>query len=139
MGIRMETARTKQIGGAILAWLLSALLFLLLAAFLIARMKLGSQWIDGASAAVVFLSSFAASIFLFRGRKGDRPWFPALLLWVVIASLLLMLGFLIDSDAVSLSGLLRVLLSSLLGSFCGILMKASPKRKSRQGRFMKMK
>ena len=137
MCIHLETARTKQIGGAILAWLISSLLFLLLAAFLIGRLRLGGQWIGGASAAVVFLSSAAAGIFLFLGRKGERPWIPALLLWVVIASSLLMLGFLINSDAVSLSGLLRVLLCSLLGCFCGILLNASPNKNRKRGRIRK--
>ena len=131
MGIRMESAGTKHIVGAVLAWLTSSMLLLLLAAFLIGRLKLGSQWIEGISAAVVCLSSAAASVFLFRGRKGERPRLSALLLWVVTAATLLMLGFLIDSDAMSFSGLIRVLVSSLLGSLSDILLKGTAKRKKR--------
>lgn len=134
MSIRMENARSKKIVAAILVWLLTAMLLLSISALLIGRMKLGSQWIGAASAAVVAVSSAAASIVLYRGRKGGRRWMPALLLWLVIASTLLMLGFLIDSDAMSLTGLARVLVCSLLGSICGTLIKGTAKRKAMRGR-----
>ena len=137
MNIRMETARTKQIGGAILAWLLTALLLLLLAALLIGGMKQGGRWIRIASAAVVFLSSAAACAVFLRGKKTEKPWMSVLLLWLVTASSLLMLGFLIDSDAMSPAGLARVLTSSLLGSLCGLSIKRSANRRTKKRGGMK--
>lgn len=60
---------------------------------------------------------------------------PALLLWLVLASTLLMIGFLISSEKMSLNGLLRVLLSSLIGTICGAWIKKPGDKRRRAGRW----
>lgn len=139
MTVSVEKGRTKQILCALWVWLLSAAMMLLGADLLIGRMKLGSNWISAAAAAVILISSAAASFVLFRGKKGSRSLMPALLLWIVTASVLLMLGFLINCDTMSLSGLVRVLLSSLVGSLSGTLFQRTEKRKTRTGKFVRGK
>ena len=139
MSIILEKGRTKQLLGALMIWLLSTVMLTLFADLLIARLKLGSQWISVAAAAIVLISSCAASFYLFGRSKGMRALMPALLLWVVIASTLLMLGFLIDSDAVCLSGSIRILACSLIGSLSGLLNKRTEKRRRKTSKFAKAK
>ena len=62
-----------------------------------------------------------------------------MLLWLVTASTLLMIGFLVNSDAMDLKGLIRVLASSLLGSFLGALIKKPGKKGTKVKKFVKMK
>lgn len=137
MSICLEKSRTKRIGAALLTWLLTAALSLLIAVLLIDRLKLDSRWIGIAAAAVVFLSTLMASLILFYGTKSGVPWMKALLLCLVTASTLLMLGFLLNSEAVSLPGLIRILTGSLFGSFVGMMIRRTEKRRTGKGRFMK--
>ncbi len=135
MNISIEKGRTKRLVGVLLIWLASALLLSLMADLLIGRMKLGSQWISISAAVIVCFSSFAASLVLFQSTNRGRMIMTALLLWLVLASSLLMIGFLISSEKMSLNGLLRVLLSSLIGTFCGAWIKNPGDKRKRAGRW----
>lgn len=136
MSISLEKSRTKQIGAALLAWILSAAILVTSAALLIDRLTLDSKWIGIAAAAVIFLSAFSASLVLFRGEKSTQRWMKALLLWLVISSTLLMFGFLSDGNSMSLRGLIRILACSLLGSLAGMVIGRPEKKKTGKRRFM---
>ena len=139
MSICWDKCRTKRIGIALLAWLVTAALVLFAAVLLIDQLKLNSKSIDYAAAAAIALASFAASLALRRGVKGGSRWKSALLLWLVTACTLLMLGFLADSDAMSLSGLIRILAGSLLGCLTALLFCGKEKKRTGKGKFMKTK
>lgn len=139
MNKSIEKYKTKRIGGALLAWLMTAALLMLVSAAMIGRMRLRKESIVIASAGIIVIASAAASLILFRSTKGSKRWMPALLLWAVIASTLLMLGFLIDNERMTASGSIRILLSSLTGSLTGVLLTGKQKRNAGRGKFMKAK
>ena len=139
MSISLEKGRTRQILGALLIWMVSAVVMALAADLLIGRLKLGSQCISIAAASILCLSSFAASLVMFHRANGGRKIMPMMLLWLVTASTLLMIGFLVNSDAMDLKGLIRVLASSLLGSFLGALIKKPGKKGTKVKKFVKVK
>lgn len=126
MSISLEKGRTKQILRALLIWLLSAFVLALIADLLIVRLKLNTRWIAAASTVILFLASAASSCSLFHEAKGNR-WMPAALLGLVMASTLLMTGFLVNSESVNLAGLVRVLAGSLLGAVVGARIRRSEK------------
>lgn len=139
MNKSVEKNRIKRIGLALLVWLITAVLLIIAAAALIGRMKLRTESIAIAAAGITLISSAAASVTLFLGTKGGKHLMPALLLWVVTASALLMLGFLIDSKGMNGRGLLRVLLCNLIGSMAGVLLPGKQKLGRGKGKFMKAK
>lgn len=118
MSISLEKGRAKLILSALLIWLLSVFVLALIADLLILRLELDSRWIAVASSVILFLSSAASSFSLLHGAKGKR-WMSAALLGLVMASTLLMTGFLVKSESVDLAGLVRVLAGSLLGAAVG--------------------
>ena len=136
MSISLEKGRTKQILFSLLIWLLSAVVLALIADLLILRLKLNSRWIAAASSVILFLASAASSCSLFHGAKGNR-WMPAALLGLVMASTLLMTGFLVNSESVDLAGLARVLAGSLLGAAVGAWIRRPYKKNS--ARFIQRK
>lgn len=139
MSISLEKGRTRQILGALLIWMISAFVMALAGDLLIGRLKLGSQCISIAAASILCLSSFAASLVMFHSANGRRKIMPVMLLWLVTASTLLMIGFLVNSDAMDLKGLIRVLASSLLGSVLGELIKKPGKKGTKVKKYVKLK
>ena len=139
MNKSIDKERGKRILRVLLAWLLTALLLVIAASALIARMKLGKDSIPFAAAGIILISSAVASLFLYRGLKNGKRLPPALLLWVVIASTLFMLGFIMNSEGMDAGGLLRVLISSLVGCLFGLLLPGKQKRHPRNNKFMTAK
>ena len=136
MSISLEKGRAKQILNALLIWLLSVFVLALIADLLILRLELDSRWIAVASSVILFLASAASSFSLLHGAKGKR-WMSAALLGLVMASTLLMTGFLVKSESVDLAGLVRVLAGSLLGAAVGAWIRRPDSKKS--GKFTQRK
>ena len=136
MSISLEKGRTKQILRALLIWILSAFVLAVIADLLIIRLKLDSRWIAAASSVILFFASAASSCTLYRGTKGNR-WMSAALLGLVMASTLLMTGFLVNSEAMDLAGLARVLAGSLLGTALSAWIRRPDRKNS--GRFTQRK
>lgn len=131
----LEQNKAKQIGAVILSWLLTALLLLLAAAFLSGKMKLRQEHIGLLSAAIVFLASTVAGWVLLRGGKERGRLITALIFWAVTAAVLLMLGFLIYGERMTLPGLLRIVVSSLCGAMLALLPGGKRPQHGGKGRF----
>ena len=96
---------------------------LLAAGWLAVRFSWGQKELDLAAAAILFL---AAVLLCVRNRKQEkgRRLLPALLRGAALCAALLMLGFLIGGEAMSASGLLRVVLPCFLGALVGALLSS---------------
>ena len=107
--------KTAAAAAVILLALLAA------AAGLAVKFYWGQKEIDLAAAAILFLT--AALIGQRRGAKQKtKRLLPALLCGLILCAVLLTLGFLIGGEAITASGLLRVMLPSFLGAAVGSLL-----------------
>ena len=107
--------KTAAAAAVILLALLAA------AAGLAVKFYWGQEEIDLAAAAILFLT--AALIGRRRGAKQKtKRLLPALLCGLILCAVLLTLGFLIGGEAITASGLLRVMLPSFLGAAAGSLL-----------------
>lgn len=130
----LEKGRGRQWLGGLLAWILSAAVLLTAAALLVGRFRLNETQSSLVSALILLLSTAVSSALLLRGRKGKGRLLAALLADLVIAAVLLMLGFIILGDELSLMGALRVLGGVFLGACLGALVrwKAAGGKKDRR-------
>ena len=119
----MEKGRGKKTGvrpGRVLVtWFASAGLLLLVFAALADRLRWSRELLTMAGSAALFAATLAAAFAWGRGR-GRASAAQAALGSLVLGILLLLTGFLIDAQAMSLAGLLRVLICTLAGSLLGM-------------------
>lgn len=108
---------------AVLAWLIAAAVCLLLGAVVVSKSGLRQGSLPWLSAAAVFLSSAAAAFCFARGGEGKRGKYGAVV-GPVCAVVLLMAGFLIDSEKMTLAGLARTIFSAVIGAAVGAAVPA---------------
>ena len=137
----MGKGRGKRNGGrpgrVIAVWLVAALLLLLLLAALADRLRWNRDQLSMAGAAAL-LTATAAAAFALGRRLGKFSPARAALGALALSALLLLIGFLIDAKAMSLSGLSRVTFCCLLGSLLGMKIGSLSAGK-RSGRTMQIK
>ncbi|MBR5342631.1 MAG: TIGR04086 family membrane protein [Oscillospiraceae bacterium] len=128
----------KSAGGvvvAVLAWLIAAAVCLLLGAVVVSKSGLRQGSLPWLSAAAVFLSSAAAACCYARGgREGKRGKYGSVV-GPVCAVVLLMAGFLIDSEKMTLAGLARTVFSAVIGGMAGAAIPAGLHRPARGRKF----
>ncbi len=122
---------TGRILGALTAFLLCALVLLVLGAWIAGLSGLGERGLAVLSGAIQFFCALSAAAVLRRGGGGSAMAL-GLICATCCAALSLTLGFLIDSERVCLPGLLRVLLTSLGGALVGARLPA--RKRSGKGR-----
>lgn len=121
---------TGRILGALTAFLLCALVLLVLGAWIAGLSGLGERGLAVLSGAIQFFCALSAAAVLRRGEGSAMAL--GLICATCCAALSLTLGFLIDSERVCLPGLLRVLLTSLGGALVGARLPA--RKRSGKGR-----
>ena len=106
------------------AWAIAALLCLLLASLVLAKLSVGSAVLGPVSSAVSFLAAFAAG--RAAAGKGRRaPVSAALLLALFLVILLLSLGALLRRGLLDPSGVLSVVSFTFAGVLAGSLLRFS--------------
>ena len=100
------------------------------------RLSLGEEQLAVSGAIVLFfISAFACFVFC-GDKKGGRVLLRGILYGVSCTVILLMVGFMCDSDRVSASGVLRVTVSCLGGSLFGFWL-GSKRKEGRRDRRLK--
>ena len=125
----IEKLHTGRILRAAAVWLLGAALCLAAAALAAARFRWSGEATLRLSALGIVIPSAVSAAVVLGGRKGKGRLIAALLFALVIAAILLMLGFLILPEGPDLAGLVRVVLSAALGSCLGAALTRSGKAK----------
>lgn len=121
----------KTVGGilpAVLAWLVTALGLLLVGAAAVSRTELRQESLVWISAFIVFASSAVAAWFCTRESREGKRRKTGLPAGLVCAVVLLMTGFIVDSDKLTITGLARVVLSSVAGAVLGASSNSKPGR-----------
>ena len=119
----MEKRRGKKAsvrpGGVLVIWFASAGMLLLFFAALAARLRWSQEQLTIAGSAALFAATAATA---FARGKGNGQASPArtALGALALVGVLLLTGFLIDAQAMSLAGLFRVLISTLAGGLLGM-------------------
>ncbi len=107
---------TDAILSALLVWAACAAVLLLLGAAAAANMNLRERSLPYLCAAIVLLSSEAAAWRLTRDRETKKG---GLVVGLIVSVVLLMLGFIVDSEGMTLTGLGRTVAAAMLGSALG--------------------
>ena len=118
---------------AVLAWTISAAAFVLLGALFLRLLHAGEEALVYVSAAVSFLSAFAAG--LAAGKGGGARLLSGLICGFSLCILLLTLGFLIRGEALDASAVLSVTSFTIAGAISGAFINRSGKRKRRRTSF----
>ena len=115
---------------AVLAWLLSAALCLLLSALLLEKGLLPFRAVGYLSSALSFLTALMAGRTM--AKRGNGSFFAALSVSVCLVILLLTLGFLVSSGGLAPAGILSVSTFTIAGFLFGnlLLRRKSPRPKS---------
>ncbi len=137
MNKMLERNRTKRLGLVCIVCAGSSLLLLCAASFLILKLRLRQEQLGLLSAGTVFFSALFGSTALLKGTERKKRLRYALVFWAVMASTLLMLGFLIYGDALSFSGLIRILAASFCGAGLGAVLTGCGKKRVGKKLFMK--
>ncbi len=131
----IERKLTKRLVTVIMTWLGSALVLLCVLSFSALKLKLRQDMLAPVSAAVIFVSTLLGACILIKGEKTKKRFWSALIFWAVVASTLLMLGFLAYGEAMRLYGLIRILTASLCGSVIGFIFTGKGKSRGGTKRF----
>ena len=115
---------------ATFTWLISALVFLLIATILLNETGCGEQSFGYASSLITFLAAFAAGITAVKKRKTGLIY-TALLTASVLVTVLLTLGFIIDGPALEPSAILSIISFTFSGCLSAAVCDLLPMKKSK--------
>lgn len=124
-----ERNRAKRYAAVCIVWLLTAAILLVSAAFVAGKIKISQKQMPVLSVCVLLLATAAASRLLTKNGKGKRALLAAVLLSLVVSSLLLILGFLIYGNEITLKGCAAVLISCMIGALSGLLLSGNHKKR----------
>ncbi len=114
------------------AYVFSALLLLVLAAFILSRSDVGSHVLGYVSSGISFLAAFLSTHLLLRYQKSNSLLSP-ILFGVLLVILLLTIGFLAGEHSLEPSGVLSVVSFTFAGALLGGLLPLRlPRRSSRR-------
>lgn len=131
---RNPTPDLRLLLRAILAWLVAAFVLLLLSAFVLSRIGVGSAVLGYVSSGISFLAAAAAGITLGRDKRNGllaRSLLAALILVVI----LLTAGFLVGDREISSSAVLSVISFSFAGTLVGASLSGGRRPTRRQSSF----
>lgn len=115
---RNPTPDLRLLLRSILTWLVSALVLLILSAFILSRIGVGSAVLGYVSSGISFLAALAAGIVLGRDRRSGLL-VRAMLAGLILVVLLLTAGFLVGERELSPSGILSVVSFTFAGAVVG--------------------
>lgn len=122
---------------SILAWMATAVILLILSAFILARIGVGSAVLGYVSSAISFLAAFAAGITFGRERRNGFL-IRALAAALILVVLLFTAGYLIGDKEISPSAVLSVVTFTFSGAAAGAFL-SGVRRHARQKSAFRMK
>lgn len=135
--IKTGAGEARLILSALLVWLVSALVLLCAAAFILTKMSVGEGAMGYVSSALSFLTAVCAGAAVGRGSSGGVIY-PALLTAAVLTTALLTIGFIVEGTSIEAAGVLSVVSFTFTGcAFGAALFGGGRKRKSFKQRYRK--
>lgn len=119
---------------ALLGWLVSAVILLLIAAGIVSKSKISSASIGYVSSALSFLTALTAGIVAGRTRRGGALY-AGLLTAAALVICLLTAGFLAKGQDMEPSGILSVVSFTFAGCLFGSVFFSGRKKTGRKTRF----
>lgn len=127
----------RLILSALLAWTVSALTLLCVAAFVLTKISAGEGAMGYISSALSFMTAVCAGAVVGRGSFGSVIY-PALLTAAVLTTALLTIGFIVEGAAIEAAGVLSVVSFTFTGcAFGATLFGGNKKRKKFKQRYRK--
>ena len=115
---RNPTPDLRLLLRSILTWLATALVLLILSAFVLARIGVGSAVLGYVSSGISFFAALAAGIALGRDRRSGLL-VRSLLTALILAVILLTAGFLVGDKQINPSAMLSVVSFTFAGTVVG--------------------
>lgn len=120
------------------AWLLTALLLLLISTAIITLADLKASCFAAFGAAAGFLAAAAAGFN--AKRNSDRPvWLAAGISAIALTIFLLTIGFLISDNKMQAEGILTVVITTGVGCFVGAILASHTKKLQKKNRIFRGK
>lgn len=129
----------RPIGRALAAWCLTVLLLLLTASFLAARGKVNAQQLPWLSCGVLFFGALIAGYVLCRDAERQKAMLLSALCGLTASVVLLMIGFIGFGNDMKLSGLIRIVISCVVGAMLGGFLSRRKPRTTGKGKFVMKK